>query len=454
MPVPPPASAGGFFIEAHMLRILALLLVLVTGNAYAETIPATGSSTSYRCQTAADISVYTGWFGSQEAACSAAGGAMGTGGFCRKNGGTGTALICEFSQYSCPTGQNWSLNGSTCTRPDCTAGQVRDPATGVCVVEKCKATSDIIGSTYAASASATPYEACFGGCKAHVMDRGLSKTDCKVINGQTLCKVSYRYQLNGGGNSDECTPGQSGANAPPVDNTQTPESCGQNQGSIKVDGKTTCIDKTTGKPVTQDAQTTTAASNTVTNPDGTTTKTTTITNNFTGGATTITNIYAPGVNPDTGQPSSTTVVTTGGGAGVGSGSGSGSGSGNGNGNNDASCGASGQAPCKIDETGTPTDGSLGAQKDAFDQTAQARADSITALGGSQQVTQLPWVWSPQFPTGSCQNLDFAIGGGKGSTVDICSSGHLQTARQILGWVYFMFFAIYAWHRFTGAVERR
>lgn len=41
-------------------------------------------------------------------------------------------LSKQGSLYSCPTGQNWSLNGSTCSRPDCVAPQVRDAADGVC----------------------------------------------------------------------------------------------------------------------------------------------------------------------------------------------------------------------------------------------------------------------------------------------------------------------------------
>jgi len=36
------------------------------------------------------------------------------------------------SVSSCPVGQNWTLSGSTCTRPDCTAPQVRDSSTGLC----------------------------------------------------------------------------------------------------------------------------------------------------------------------------------------------------------------------------------------------------------------------------------------------------------------------------------
>ncbi|MFZ2974577.1 MAG: RHS repeat-associated core domain-containing protein [Ferribacterium limneticum] len=42
------------------------------------------------------------------------------------NGGCGTV-------YKCSAGQNWTLSGSSCNRPDCLVPQVRDPATGLCI---------------------------------------------------------------------------------------------------------------------------------------------------------------------------------------------------------------------------------------------------------------------------------------------------------------------------------
>lgn len=35
-------------------------------------------------------------------------------------------------QYVCPTGQNWTLTGANCTRPDCVLPQIRNITTGVC----------------------------------------------------------------------------------------------------------------------------------------------------------------------------------------------------------------------------------------------------------------------------------------------------------------------------------
>lgn len=48
--------------------------------------------------------------------------------------------------YTCPAGQSWTLSGTTCTRPDCVAPEVRDPATGQCAI-KCPTGQDWSAST-------------------------------------------------------------------------------------------------------------------------------------------------------------------------------------------------------------------------------------------------------------------------------------------------------------------
>lgn len=53
--------------------------------------------------------------------------------------------------YSCPAGQNWTLSGNQCTRPDCPAGAVRDPVTGTCNVNYCLASKDKPAGTYSGS---------------------------------------------------------------------------------------------------------------------------------------------------------------------------------------------------------------------------------------------------------------------------------------------------------------
>lgn len=47
-------------------------------------------------------------------------------------------IIVKSVGYSCPEGQNWTLSGTQCTRPDCVSGETRNPSTGVCE-SPCKA---------------------------------------------------------------------------------------------------------------------------------------------------------------------------------------------------------------------------------------------------------------------------------------------------------------------------
>lgn len=51
------------------------------------------------------------------------------------DGGTYNAAsgLCEGVSYTCPATGGWTLSGSTCTRPDCGPGTVRDETTGQCV---------------------------------------------------------------------------------------------------------------------------------------------------------------------------------------------------------------------------------------------------------------------------------------------------------------------------------
>lgn len=44
-------------------------------------------------------------------------------------------------KMGCPANQNWTLSGSTCTRPDCVAPETRDEATGLCKPADCPAYS-------------------------------------------------------------------------------------------------------------------------------------------------------------------------------------------------------------------------------------------------------------------------------------------------------------------------
>lgn len=61
------------------------------------------------------------------------------------NGDPGTVIPCTGTVYSCPTGQNWTLSGSTCTRPDCVSPQTRQ-SDGTCKAPDCPEGQSYIGT--------------------------------------------------------------------------------------------------------------------------------------------------------------------------------------------------------------------------------------------------------------------------------------------------------------------
>lgn len=105
---------------------------------------------------------------------------------------------------------------------------------------------------------------------------------------------------------------------------------------------------------------------------------------------------------------------------------------------------------KLDETGTPSDGSLSQQKSDFDSAAQAKTDQINSVNGTSKVTALDWVWSPSIPAGQCQSLDFSGSWSPSLTLDFCSGGHIETIRAVMAWIYALAVCAYIWHRVSGA----
>lgn len=80
---------------------------------------------------------------------------------------TGSAYTCQGGTgYSCPSGQNWTLSGSQCTRPDCTSGQVRDPANGLCIQACTVAENDEVGYVEAQSLPSGT-KGCLKGCQVY-----------------------------------------------------------------------------------------------------------------------------------------------------------------------------------------------------------------------------------------------------------------------------------------------
>ena len=71
---------------------------------------------------------------------------------------TGDLFCTGATVYTCPATGGWTLSGTNCTRPDCAAGQVHNPTTGVCEAD----------CTAGASTTAYRYRGTFRGATAGV----------------------------------------------------------------------------------------------------------------------------------------------------------------------------------------------------------------------------------------------------------------------------------------------
>lgn len=203
---------------------------------------------------------------------------------------------------SCPAGQNWTLAGSSCTRPDCVSPQTRNASTGVCEAPSCTSKTAVGGSQYfdmGTSASASfPGVVCAAGCLA--VFSGSAPASSAVVAGVKRYYAKGSYTFAGGGSQDQCTPGVaapgigSGLDVLPVSR------CAANQIEGMINGKLNCwnvpgsgvapVAAPTEAPVTTAGPTTSTSTSTVNN----TTTTTEITNNPGGGQMTTTTVCTDG----------------------------------------------------------------------------------------------------------------------------------------------------------------
>ena len=184
-------------------------------------------------------------------------------------GMTATGGVCV--GYTCPTGQNWTLSGTSCTRPDCVAPETRDPATGLCAgPPPCTvAANGQLGSTRYAFPYPQPSGVtwCINNCTAYPNMGASSNT----VGGTT-----YAYALvNGaGGSASSCV--SSGSNTPiaTADPTTTADPpCAAGSGVMSnPEGKVVCVPQ--GTPGATNPPVVNKKSTPQTNPDGSQTITT------------------------------------------------------------------------------------------------------------------------------------------------------------------------------------
>ena len=224
---------------------------------------------------------------------------------------------CTPIVYTCPAGQNWTLSGNTCTRPDCPAGQTR-LSDGTCSAP-CQ-TGDtktltvptgkwaVCGKQFAGCLTGTlniPTTYCDGSCKYSLG----ALQSAQSVQGATVDNPKPVFaDMTATGLGESCTSQTSLDPGTPPTIPQDNPPCDPGEGVLtSSSGSVKCVPSSTpgNTPVV------TTSSSTTTYPDGstTTTTTTTTTDPSTGRTTTTTtttNNPGPGGGTQSGTPGTTT----------------------------------------------------------------------------------------------------------------------------------------------------
>lgn len=177
-------------------------------------------------------------------ACQNIGGSYINAGWCHKADGN---IVCSIGgfygyTYSCPPNENWTLSGTTCTRPACSSGQTRNPTTGICEGVACPTTSNSGWVKYEWGQDITG-SYCSNSCGYSVAADIDLNTPSNNYQYETGTSRWGRYTVTGTGQS--CTTGNAGlptASATPP-NTPTKETpCASGEGVIAMaGGKVYCV---------------------------------------------------------------------------------------------------------------------------------------------------------------------------------------------------------------------
>lgn len=344
-------------------------------------------------------------------------------------------------QNACPSSGGWTLSGSTCTRADCPADQMRDPATDACV-PSCASRSNTNQSSgfydIGTSASGSPVTyGCTGGCS--VIFSGSSPAGTSVVGGVRRYYAKGFYSYDG----STCTAGTS----PSTSSAAVPaDSCAANQTKGTINGQVVCVDNATKTPVNTGTAPATSTTGTISSTDAKTGATTTQTTaTASDGSTAITTTTCASAGNCT---SNTQIIP----------------------NANGGTGASSLVPkadtptdYQRDATGTTTntrlseikeilsptgalpDTSLSTSGTAFADAETAIDNGIKAVGDRAQSNLgglLSWDWKPDIPTANCQpfTLSFA---GKTQTLDWCDK--IAWVRDIFGYALYI---LTAWGLFN------
>lgn len=374
---------------------------------------------------------------------------------------------------TCRTGENWTLSGSTCTRPDCVAPQVLDPADGVCKGNPCTAgqtDSDTIFGGWSIGPTET---ATIGGpqlgdyCDGQCIQKATAVSSCSSAVGSSVdnpkaidCVMTIVNQGQSCSVSTKPTSGPA-----PVTPKHAPK-CDPSEGVMtSSSGSVLCVPAGTpsaNPPVVQKQVSTQNF------PDGSA-KTTEITTTR---------------DPTTGAENKITTITntpaTGGGAGeagpVGTSNGvsekaptTGTADKPGESASDLCAKNPGLQICKggiseektqleikdlLDPKDSANTDSVTAEKTAYQEKAAAHKDFIDAFASKGQNNEgfLSWAWIPEVPASSCVPFSGTIGG-KTITLDWCEQ--LGMVRDIAGYMFYILTAFGLFRIFansTGATS--
>jgi hypothetical protein len=286
---------------------IGFFLSAVACFSYAETIPATPAYGEWGSDANAHntelANAYVTWAQYRPISCELISGCMSKCFTYKWPGATGQKIElgnsgiynCPAPTYSCPSGQNWSLSGSNCTRPDCADGEIRQ-SDGSCR-NACASLAGTANSVFTGSSvcgqGGIPGSQCLSGCEIAIGGLGIEM-------GGSWCAQVGRYTGRSCAEAGDISPVP--AESPTSDGKIDPEGerlpkdspekkcVDQGQGFGSVNGVVICVDPTTttGKKTdttkTTDStgqtttSTTTTDTKTVKNPDGSTTTITTVTN--------------------------------------------------------------------------------------------------------------------------------------------------------------------------------
>ena len=147
----------------------------------------------------------------------------------------------QYLQFTdCPSGQNWTLSGTTCTRPDCVSPEVRNTSTGICEAPVCP-TSSTSGWYTVDKGQNIAGTYCTGGCEYSL------SLDLSAPLYYTSSKKTWLYMTRYG-EGKSCSGGATapeGVSTPP----NTPEKaapCAATEGVISNStGKVSCVPSAT-----------------------------------------------------------------------------------------------------------------------------------------------------------------------------------------------------------------